>query len=138
MCEVTVVVAAPTPFPARLRVCGLVVALSVIVIVPERRPVAVGAKVTVNAQDPWAAIGDVHLLVCKKSPLTAMLLIVNGTDWLLDRVEVSLIDFVPTTVFGMKMLEGANVTGSGVLLLVLRWMKRATEGTPEPLIKNIM
>src|ERR1700748_221541 len=131
MCEVTVVVAAPTPFPARFRVCGLLAAPSVIAIVPERRPGAVGLKVTVNVQDPWAVIGDVHLLVCKKSPLTAMLLIVSGTDWLLDRVAVSLIDLVPTTVFGMKMLEGAKVTGSGVLLLVLRRMKRATEGTPE-------
>jgi hypothetical protein len=108
------------------------------VIVPERRPIAVGPKVIVNAQDAPAEIGDVHVLVCKKSPLTAVLLMFKGTFWLLVNDAVLPADFVPITVFGMKMLEGAKATGSGVLFSGLRWMKRATEGTPAEFIKNIM
>ena len=107
-------------------------------IVPERRPVAVGLKVIVNVQDVPAEIGDEHVLVSKKSPLTAMLLKLKGTFWLLVNDAVLLADRVPITVFGMKMLEGAKVTGSGGLFLASRWMKRATEGTPAELIKNIM
>jgi hypothetical protein len=108
------------------------------VIVPERRPIAVGLKVIVNVQDVPAEIGDVHVLVCEKSPLTAMLLMFKGTFWLLVNDAVSLADCVPIAVFGMKMLEGAKAAGSGVLFLALRWMKRATEGTPAEFIKNIM
>src|ERR1700722_7060929 len=138
LCEVTKGVAALSPFPARFSTCGLSVALSVIVIVPERRPVVVGLKVIVNLQDVPAEIGELHVLVCKKSPMTAMLVMFKGTFWLLVNDAVSLADCVPITVFGMKMLEGAKATGSGVLFLGLRRMKRATEGTPAEFIKNIM
>jgi hypothetical protein len=57
------------PIPLRLTVCGLLGPLSEIVIVPDRRPTAVGAKVTVIVQllpDPSDAP---QLFVCVKSPL---------------------------------------------------------------------
>lgn len=57
------------PVPVRAIVCGLSLALSTIVSVPVRLPLAVGVKVTLTAQ-PAVGPSDVpQLLVSEKSPL---------------------------------------------------------------------
>ena len=64
------------PVPVKLTVCGLPLALSVIVRVPVRVPEAVGVKVTLMLQFAPAARLEVlagQLLVAEKSPLAAML-----------------------------------------------------------------
>ena len=76
-----------------------------------------------SSSDPGARLEQVEYIFAKSITRTG---------------AVSLADCVPITVFGMKMLEGAKVTGSGVLFLALTWMKCATEGTPAEFIKNIM
>jgi hypothetical protein len=65
------------PVPVRLTVCGLPLALSVIVRVPVRVPVAVGVKVTLIVQEPVAATPLAHVLVSEKSPLAATLAMVS-------------------------------------------------------------
>jgi len=60
------------PVPVRLTVCGLLLALSVMVTVPVRDPAAVGVKVTVNVQLAPAATLEVQVFVeagIAKSPL---------------------------------------------------------------------
>jgi hypothetical protein len=52
-------------------------ALSVRVIEPLREPVAVGVKVTLIVQEALGARLEPQVLVCEKSPLTAMLVIVR-------------------------------------------------------------
>src|ERR1700746_969502 len=51
------------PVPVRLTVCGLLLALSVIVIAPVRVPVAVGVKVTLMLQLAQAASGLLQVLL---------------------------------------------------------------------------
>jgi hypothetical protein len=51
------------PMPVRLTVCGLLAALSVMVTEAERDPKAVGVKVTLIVQLPFAATGLPHVLV---------------------------------------------------------------------------
>jgi len=63
--------AVPVPERLALRVLGL--ALSVTVSEPVREPVAVGVKVTLIVHDALAARLAPQVLVCAKSPLTAML-----------------------------------------------------------------
>ena len=65
------------PVPLKLTVCGLPLALSVSVRLPERLPVAVGVNVTLITQTPLAATGAlvlqvVPLAAIAKSPVTAM------------------------------------------------------------------
>ena len=66
-----------TPVPVRLAVCGLPLALSVTVKVPERVPLAAGVNVTLMVQLELAASELPQLLVWPKSallvPVTAML-----------------------------------------------------------------
>ena len=57
-----------TPVPAKLTDCGLPVALSPMLNVAEREPVAVGVNVTPIEQFPPATTLDPQLLVCWKSP----------------------------------------------------------------------
>ena len=57
-----------TPVPAKLTNCWLPVALSPMVKVAEREPVAVGVNVTPIEQFPPATTLDPQLLVCRKSP----------------------------------------------------------------------
>jgi len=52
------------PLPVRLTVCGLLLALSVMVRVPGREPVAVGVKVTLIVQVAPAASDVPHVFVC--------------------------------------------------------------------------
>lgn len=59
------------PVPVSGTECGLPVALSTIVIAPERAPAAVGLKVTEMVQVPFAAMGEAvtQVVVSAKSPL---------------------------------------------------------------------
>jgi hypothetical protein len=56
------------PVPARITVCGLPVALSVMVTEAERDPKAVGVKATLIVQLPPAATGLPQVLFWAKSP----------------------------------------------------------------------
>jgi len=69
-------VGAVLPVPVNDTECGLPGALSVIVIVPVRFPTAVGANFTVIVQLAPAATA-LQLLVCVKSPLAAILLMLS-------------------------------------------------------------
>jgi hypothetical protein len=66
------------PVPLKLADCGLPAALSVTLSVPVRVPVVVGVNVTWMAQLRLAARLLPQLLVCAKSPLAAMFVIVSG------------------------------------------------------------
>jgi hypothetical protein len=77
---------ARTPTPARLIVCGLLLALSEIVIVPVKAPGAVGVNVALIAQVFFAATELPQVLVCEKLPVTATLLIVRGTEPVFSKV----------------------------------------------------
>jgi len=66
------------PVPERLTVCGLPGASCVMVRLPSRVPVAVGLKVTLIVQLAPAATLEPQVLVWAKSPLTPMLVMVNG------------------------------------------------------------
>ena len=57
------------PVPVRETVCGLFAALSVMVSMPLRVPLAVGVKVTLTVQVVLGARLVPQLLVCAKSPL---------------------------------------------------------------------
>lgn len=59
----TTVEVALAPVPVKLMVCGLLLALSVMVTVPVRVPLAVGLKVTLRVQLPPAATEVPQLLV---------------------------------------------------------------------------
>ena len=84
------------PVPVRGRMCGLPVALSVMVTEPVRVPVAVGAQVTPMVQLPPAATELPQLLLSPKSPLAPTLLIVKAVLPVLVRVEVRAVLVVPT------------------------------------------
>jgi len=60
--------AGAVPVPVRLTACGLPLALSAIVRVPLRAPLALGANVTLIAQLAPAPSDVPQLLVCAKSP----------------------------------------------------------------------
>ncbi len=66
------------PVPLRATLCGEPVALSVIVRLPFRVPVAVGVKVTEIVQLAPAAKLVPHVLVCAKSPDAAIDVIVRA------------------------------------------------------------
>jgi hypothetical protein len=51
----TEVKVASDPEPVKVTVCGLPVALSLIVSLPDREPVAVGVKTMLTVQAAWAA-----------------------------------------------------------------------------------
>ena len=62
--ESDVITGNAVPVPVRLTVCGLLLALSVIVSVPGCEPVVVGLNVTLTVQVPWAANELPHVFVC--------------------------------------------------------------------------
>jgi hypothetical protein len=84
------------PDPVRLTVCGLPLALSVMVRVPLRVPVAVGVKVTLIAQVEPAATPLPQLFVSAKSPVVAMLEKCTGVVPLLVKVTACAALVVPT------------------------------------------
>ena len=67
----------PTPVPVRLTVCVAGLALSVMVTAPVLVPVVVGLKVTLRVQLAPAATLEPQVLVCEKSPLTVMLVMLR-------------------------------------------------------------
>ena len=84
-----------TPVPVRLAVCGLPLALSVTVKVPERVPLAAGVNVTLMVQLELAASVEGvsgQLFVWPKSPgfvpPRAMLLMVSGAVPVFESVTV--------------------------------------------------
>lgn|SRR5579862_1891181 len=72
---------ATAPDPVRLMVCGLLLALSLILTVPVWGPVVVGLKVTVMVHCPFAGmlVPQVFTCVYADDPLMVMLISVNGT-----------------------------------------------------------
>jgi hypothetical protein len=75
------------PVPLKVTVCGLLLALSVMVRVPLTVPVAVGVNVTLTVQAPPASMPVPQILVWEKPLLTAMLV----------KVSVALPEFVTVT-----------------------------------------
>jgi len=106
------------PVPLKLTVCGLPLALSVSVRLPERLPVAVGVNVTLIRQLPLAATGAVVLQVVPlaataKSPAAAMLVKLRDTVPLLVTVTALAALVVPTcslpklTLVVLRLMPGA-------------------------------
>src|SRR5437016_3976770 len=97
-----------TPVPLKLTVCGLLLALSLMVSVPALVPVAVGVKVTLRLQPAPAARLEVQPLARVKSvgfaPPVTMLVIAKPTVPVLVRVEDCGALGVATAVLG-KMRE---------------------------------
>ena len=83
------------PVPLRLTVWGLPAPLSVTLNVPLRGPDAEGVKVTLILQLPPAANVVPQLLVCAKSPLAEMPVMVSGPVPLFVRVTVCAALVVP-------------------------------------------
>src|SRR5712692_501004 len=75
-----------TPEPVREINCGLFEALSVIVNMPLRKPLAVGVKVTLTVQLELAPTLAPQLLVCAKSPLACIPLMLVAVGPGFDRV----------------------------------------------------
>jgi hypothetical protein len=76
------------PVPVKKIVCGLVEALSVMVIDPVRVPAAVGVKVTEIVQLALAATLAPQSFDSAKSPLTAMLEMLKVSSWLFVKMTV--------------------------------------------------
>src|SRR5436309_543626 len=83
-------VGAAVPAPESVTLCGLPAALSVMVTAPVRGPVAVGVNVRVMAQFAPAARDAPQVLVCAKSPVAAMPVMVRA----------ALTVFASATLFG--------------------------------------
>ena len=89
------------PVPLKLTVCGLPLALSVSVRLPDRAPLTVGVNVTLITQLPLAATGALVLQVVPlasiaKSPVTAMPVKVKDAVPLLVTVTALAALVVPT------------------------------------------
>src|SRR5207302_1142574 len=66
------------PVPVSVTPCGLPASLPVMVIAPARAPAAAGVNVMLMAQVAPGASGAAQVLVCAKSPVSAMPLMFNG------------------------------------------------------------
>lgn len=75
-----VMAAAVIPVPAKETVCGLPVALSVMVIVPVRAPATVGVKITEIVHVLAGATDAPQVFVWLKSPVGAMLAVVSAAE----------------------------------------------------------
>lgn len=95
-----------SPVAVRGTVCGLPVALSVMLTEAVRVPVAVGVKVTLIVQLVATASEPPHVFVCAKSPLfvpvMAMPAIVNGAVPVLHRLTICA-PLVPPTIWPPKL-----------------------------------
>ena len=99
--------------PVRLTVCGLPPALSLMVKVPVRVPLALGAKVTFNVQVDPAATPFPQLSVSAKSPLAEMPMICKGAVPLLERVTVCGALVVPTLWLAkVRLVEEIKAPGA--------------------------
>ncbi len=96
--------AGTVPVPARLTFCGLLLALSVMVMAPVRVPVAVGVKVTLMVHLAPAATEMPQSLVCAKSPPATMLEIVSGALPVLVSLTGFAVLVVPTACFAKVRL----------------------------------
>jgi len=76
------------PVPVKGTVCMPPCALSVTVSDALSLPKAVGVKVTLMVQLPFAPRDAGQLLVCAKFPLMAMLLMVSGAPPVFERITV--------------------------------------------------
>jgi hypothetical protein len=116
------------PVPVKVTICGLVLALSVMVNVPLSGPVVVGAKLTLMVQFvPAARVEELagQLLVSEKLALVTMLVIVRGTVPVLLTVTGCEALVVPTPWLPKEgRLEGETVTvgAAAVPLKVTIWV----------------
>ena len=85
------------PLPDSATVCGLLLALSLILTEPVRLPIAVGVKVTLMVHLAPPARLLPQLFVCAKSPLVVMLVMLSDTVPVLVRVTGLEALVVPTT-----------------------------------------
>jgi len=112
------VTAGAAPVPVKLMVCGLPDALSTMLTEPVREPVAVGLNVTLMVQLAPARTAPPQVVVCAKSPLAEMLVILSDALPELVSVTDCAALGVPT-VWELKVrLEGDKVTagaGGGVV-----------------------
>jgi hypothetical protein len=113
------------PVPVRVTVCGLLEALSVIVTVAARLPVAEGVNVTLIAQFAPAATDVAQVLVWLKSPLlvpvTAMLVMDSEALPLFVSVTAELALVVPTfwpAKLRLATERIANGAGGGVVTVL--------------------
>ena len=88
-----------TPVPLVVMVCGLSLALSLIVTVPDAAPVTVGVKVTEIVHFFPAATEVPHVFVCANGPLVVMLVIESETAPVLVSVTFFVVLVVLTTTF---------------------------------------
>ena len=85
-----------TPTPCRVAVCGLLLALSTTVSVPESWPTAKGANVTLITQVPDGDM-DAGQVVATKGPVVVTLVTLNAVDGRLLKVTVLAGLMLPTT-----------------------------------------
>lgn len=102
------------PVPANPTTCGVLLAASLKVIVPVRRPVAVGVKVTdmVQVPEPARLVPQVLLEMAKSPalvPPTVMLLIARATGPLFANVTDCAALVAATAVAGKFRLVGVTV-----------------------------
>jgi hypothetical protein len=105
-----------TPVPLSATLCGLPANLCVTVMAPLRTPVAVGMNATFTVQ--FAATPSVagltgHVLVCVKSPLAAIVIVVAAAP-LFVIVIACVALLVPTSWFANVKLLGKTFIGGGV------------------------
>src|SRR5215472_658935 len=102
------------PVPLSEALSGLSGALSVIVRVPVRVPVAAGVNVTLIAQDAPAATDVPQLFVCAKSlafvPITAILVMLSGALPVLLNITACAPLVVPTVWLAKVRLVGDRLT----------------------------
>ena len=104
------------PVPVKPTACGLPVALLVTMMPPERRPTAVGVKVTLSVQEPAAATDAPQLWLSAKSPLAVMLAMVSAALPVLLSVTVCAALVLPTlrvaklSKVALRVTAGATTT----------------------------
>jgi hypothetical protein len=97
------------PVPVREVVCGLPRLLKVTVTLPARFPVAVGVNVTLIVHIPVATTVVPQLLVCVKSPLATMLVMLIAAPVLLLAVIIRAVLLDPRPSVPKESIEGDRV-----------------------------
>jgi hypothetical protein len=120
------------PVPVRLIDCGLPLALSVILAAPLRVPVAEGLNVMLIVQLALAASVVPHVLVCKKSPLIAMLVMLRVAVPVFLRVTLWAALVVPTAWLVKVRLVADKLT-AGALAAVPVPVRLIVCGLPDAL-----
>jgi hypothetical protein len=110
--EIAVMTGKAVPVPVRLMVCGLLLALSVMVSVPDWGPVAVGPNVMLTMQLPWAASWLPHVLVWVYAAGVVIEEIVTAVGCLLVTVTVFATLVVVTAWLPNAKVLGLTVTGT--------------------------